>query len=244
MHEIFPSVKHLRIPYDKKLHPSIVEHHFPHLTELVDTIYDNNAIKLEHFLRLNPQICRLTIEKTDWGFLKMLSDILPQLEYLNVKRIDGEPTNGVNIHFENLKTFKLSFQYPRLAELPISFGDALQEIIDWTTENNLFDVILRNKNLKKVFIYGYGKNFERIADELPNLEEFSSGLELDSMDTVDQVVHFVETAKNLKKLGISSSWPKFENKVLEKLHGQWELIKYRNQNHIIFIRRESFDEGN
>lgn len=237
LNELFPSVRVLQLKYNGKLHPSAIEHHFPQLEEIKETYYDNDAKKLKNLLQLNPQIRRLSIQKTDWSLLKTISEILPQLEYLYIYRLDGQPAIEGDIHFKNLKFFKLSFQYPHLTQLPITFGESLEEFIDLTADNALFDLILRNKNLKKVLIYGSYVQIQRIAEELPKLEEFMIGLNLDDKSVVNKVVQFIETAKNLKIFKLRDSFQRIYDAILKRLSSEWEIGTEAYQNYATFIRR-------
>lgn len=224
-----------------------INHHFPCLDEINEIKYGNFAEKLETALKLNPQIRKLTIQSVYWQFLKLISETMPQLKQLKVHTLWHSKADG-NIHFKQLKSFDLSHtrDFPDdLKQLPISFGDDVEEINDWTRENYLLNVILQNKQLKKVGINGPVRIHERvpfkqIAQQLPNLEEFRVG---EFWGNAEDVVQFIEMAKNLKKFELRHCEPRYHNAVSELIQSEWEMFNGSYSRNAIFIRRQSSDRN-
>lgn len=239
MTNVFPAVRYFHFAGYQQVEniQMIINQHFPHLNEIKETMYDVNAANLKTLLQLNPQLNKLSIQKIGWKFLKMVTELLPQLAQLEIDSIRGLPLDdGDVIHFERLRTLKLSLISVDLVRLPLTFGDNFKEIIDLTPNQCLLDIVLQNKNLKKVITRHYG--FERIIGQLPNLEEFHTGHSVYEADDVGKVIRFIKTTENLKKIELESCAPRSAANILERIKDKWQMINGRHYRHFIFIRSQ------
>lgn len=247
---IFPALETLHI-LDTTLNlPSIIYHHFPHLMEFKESSYFNRYNELDEFLQLNPQLRNLTVNAIKWNTLKMISETQSNLQHLQINILDGKVFEGDEVlRFEHLKSFKLKKfnNFSRDEDLPIVFGDEIEEILDWTKENALIQIILRNTNLKRVSAFNLGKEmFQRIAEELPNLDEFRIAFDVESEITVHDIIRFIGTAKNLMKLTLGEYDHPFSRAgaIHEKIQNEWTLTHSQRNAQATFTRKDTISEQN
>lgn len=110
LNEIFPVVNCLDLKYMQ--FTSKIDYQLPHLVEMhIEcelVCHDANATELERRLRLNPQLRRLWIFTANLNTLKMISEIVPQIEYLELRGIHGDSQMfDEDIQFSNIKNFTI-----------------------------------------------------------------------------------------------------------------------------------------
>ena len=162
---------------------------FPHLKRLTVPKYWGaylfDVSSFEQTLRANPQINHLSIPqyRYQWSLLQTLNRIQPDIESLEISPLSlsaREIIAAEPLRFANTTVLKCKAQ--DMDEFPLEFGN-LEEIefgnpdlfgphdraVNWT------NILIQNKKLRKVTaINGLQRDqLERIANELPNLEEFT-----------------------------------------------------------------------
>lgn len=237
--DVFPAVRCLHFADYQEVGnlETLVNHHFPHLNEIINTMYNSNSAHLKGILQLNPQVRKLLVQRIDWDFLRTVSEIMPNLEDLEIDSIVGYPNDGRDIRFGSLKSFKVSYISVDISvRLPIAFSENIEEIIDFTSNKNLLDIVLHNKNLKRLITHYY--EFPQITDQLPNLEEFHTKSPVYKAEVVDNVVRFVETARNLKRMELIDCGPTSAADILERIKDEWQLVNGSYDRHFIFVRSQ------
>lgn len=198
--ELFPSVRDLDIACMIRPKYGNFQHHFPHLETIKMEIFiDTDSPEFEQRLRLNPQLRKLWLMHYNWQNLKMISKLLPNLEYLELlfMEVSSDYDDG-DIHFENLKFLSIHAYAEYLDRSPIIVS-SLEEIKCMASSDRCYDIIMQNKNLKKIKTVKLdGTQLYQIATELPNLEELLMDNKLE-IDDVAGVVRFLQTCKKLKK---------------------------------------------
>lgn len=93
--------------------------------------------------------------------------------------------------------------------------------------------------MKKGFFtyFKFQNYFQQTAEELPNLEEFTTRRDVYNMEHVDEVVRFIETAaaNSLKKFTIYCA-PKFQDLIFERIQNEWEIVRYPSEYVATFLR--------
>lgn len=237
---VFPSLRNLQFTYDEKLRFSLFEHHFAHLEEINELSYQGDVERIKTLLQLNPQLRKLKIQYITWEFLKKLSNLLPQLERLEIAVLSAQNSfNELEIHFENLRTLKLWSLRDLPSNVPIiplKFSDKFEELIDWTLGPHLLNFISRNKHLKKLFTQNH--EFLRIAEELPHLEEFRTDFSIYTTTNIEKVVQFLGVAKNLKQMKLKSYCAGSSDAILQRVSNEWEQGNGDSEFNTVFIRRQ------
>lgn len=222
-----------------------IGHHFPCLEEITEMAHDSTSNRLEEMFRLNPQLRKLSLQNIYVKFLRSMSELLPELEHLTIHTLwaEGISIEGADIYFGNLKSFevKMMRDFPReIQRLPIAFGNNLDEIMDWTEKTYLLNNIVENKNLKIVGLGRFGNSqIERIAKELPNLEEFRTG---NIWVYESETIRFLEMNKNLKRIELWNCDPAEHATMREKIQDKWRMIEGKHRRNAVFIRRQSLGD--
>lgn len=178
---------------------------------------------LEKTIKVNPQLRHLKLNKfCQWYTLEMLAKYLPNLESLeiidvelyshyyslNVLNLD-HGYQGKTIQFKNMTYFRfireraIPFEIRRelLQQIPLEFGnlehiefEGVENINEWSR------IILKNQNLKRIVAKSKftDRQLEQIADELPNLEQFSMTFQYGDQFSIDGVVQFLRKTKQMK----------------------------------------------
>lgn len=234
---IFPALQKLHFTNVDMVFQSAIGHHFPHLCEFKESSsirYD----RIDNLIKLNPQLLTLIVDKMNWNCLKVISDTYQNLEHFELQELLGNEFKDDELHFNHMKTFKLVKMngFPYEMELPFVFGNDIVDIFDWTTDKNRIEYILRSKSVKTLNIGSLGKkDLQRIAEELPNLEEFTV-FYVDSNDAVNTVVSFIETAKQLKKITIMQCDQPFFMAIHKKIQYNWKMIQHEKPKEVTFIQ--------
>lgn len=226
--QLFPSVRSLDLSDMHYVHPGFIEHHFSHLENLsVEFLEKGDVSTIEKRLQLNPQLQSVKLYQCNWNILKMMSKTMPNLRILEINGFNDFSTyTGDDIRFENLKIFrfkKFSALPKNIERIPLVFG-RLEEISCLKPMNLWFDIIIQNKNLKRVKTGEINKQqLFQIADELPNLEEFATGY--NTYDSINKVVRFIQNGKHLKRVAFWQSNFKGRNEIAEQLGNEWRIAE-------------------
>lgn len=238
--ELFPMARSFDLTLATFMSPNCIEHHFPHLDEMrVEITMNNDAPELQRRLQLNPQLRKLGISTGNWNGLKMISENAPNLEYLDFAEFRGESQfDGNVIQFKQLKVFQANHftHIPHsMTPIPIVFG-SLEEIECFRPYSKWFDVIIQNPHLKRIVSGEFNdQQFQRIAEELTSLEDFTTGYNVETIDNIANVVQFIETCKTLKKLRFYRSEPEICSAIHERLDREWSLISAKTGS--VFFRQ-------
>lgn len=245
--EIFPAVCSLDLRQMFSLSPATIEHHFPLLKQLkVEFLFAVSSPHFERRLRLNPQLTSLYVFGADWQRLKMISEVLPDLQRIELTFDDKSDWKGDDIHFEHVRVFSVRMlrEFPDSMErIPINF-ESLEEITCIEPTSKWFDVIIRNKNLTKITAGVLnGEQIRQIAENLPNVKEFHTKYDVKSMDDVDKIMRFIEVSKNLKTATFSHSNDDSNKDIYDFIHGklthEWT---FRVENDNLIFDRKKYDE--
>lgn len=245
LNNVFPAVRSLYFSRIQDILPAAINHHYPNLIEVEEFANESETSHLAELFLLNPQILRIAIQKCDWNFLEIISDVLPNLEHLQIVYLIGNRIGSQMdvVHLPSVKYFVLSrmrgFPYRIKNGLPLVFGN-LETLYDSTLDDHLECIMLQNKNLKEVILHRSIKYYmmKQIAQEIPYLEVFSTDLIIGSIHFVDDVVRFTETAKNLKRLNLRRCKPELQSVIFEKIQHDWEMVEEKEEEHVTFVRRQ------
>lgn len=243
---VFPMVRTINVDKIKWLGRPMIEHHFPRLESLREASLEDVSDELESVLRLNPQLKQLRLHQGDCNFLRRLSKILPHINSLELYRfIGGSSIEGDDIHLEQLKVFMpftmIDFQ-ESAPQLPIIFGN-LEEIAVYNLYRQLFEITIKNKHLKKVtFHHLSNEHLQRIAAELPELQIFRTAFYVNSVNAVNEIVRFIETAKRLKVINLWKCAQPFQSQIFRLIQNEWEMITEEYDDYVTFVRRQSRDQ--
>lgn len=239
--EIFTAVRTLDLTFAYRVPPSFFEYNFPHL----EKIYWEHFIKtdsdtFERRLRLNPQLKYVNMWNCEWEGLRLMSELLPSLENIELLRIKADPPfQGDDIHLEHLKVFSLSdyISFTDLPRTPIIFGN-LEEITCYARSSQCLDMFMQNKNMRKIQSIEFDANeMQRMAEELPNLEEFTGHHGINDESTSDKVVNFIETSRSLRRAAFRNSFGN-NDAVVARLPNWSYTVEKNPFNYVVFIRND------
>lgn len=205
------------------LDPVVTVQHFPLLEDLKDE-WTPNVDFFEWRLRLNPQLKTLRTHVREWKDIRAISQVLPNLEHLRFEfngNSYGSSFQGDLIQFPNLKVFQIHGSFRDRA--PFVFGN-LEEFSCGYFIDELFNSILQNKKLRTISYYDLSDHqFQQIADELPNLEEISTGCDISMNDRMERIAQIIAKSESLRKI---TFW-RMNYAALKKLKlpPDWELIQ-------------------
>lgn len=200
--KIFPALRSLDILCMCRKFANF-ERHFPKLEEIsMEMFLETNLTKFAQRLQLNPQLRSLQLWTYRYDNLRMINELLPNLDRLDLGSIDTftEYDDGGDIHFKNLKFLSIDSYLDYMERSPIIVS-SLEEIKCFASTESCFNIIIQNKNLKKIQSVKFDDTqLQRIGEELPNLEEILIQHTIQNNEEIDRVIRFLETSKNLKKI--------------------------------------------
>lgn len=244
MSQVFPMARAIHSTSLLLQYPIVIEENLPYLEDTNIGSLLAESTRVERQLQLNPQLRNLSVQDCNWTGLKMIRRNFPQLEHLSLFKLYGSSDirNDV-IHFENLKSFAIS-TFPELPDdlesVPIVF-DNLEEIKSHGTIDKWIDIIVQNKQLRKITFGEISyEQFQRIIQELLLLEELWMVYRVDSMDDVNNIVRCIENGKKLKKISLWYLDDLFAVAIRDQLSSEWSMST--NVRAItIFTRNHSID---
>jgi len=243
---MFPAIRSLNI-----MNINLIEslNHIPYMKSLEiesvtwkSDLHDGTTKGLELTLKNNPQIRHLKINNfCTWYTIEMISKVLPLLETLEVFDVNyytnfygNHLYRGEPIQFKNMKKFKyinsliIDHRIPRefLEQNPLVFGNL--EKIQFDGEigvENWIRIALENRNLKSVVtsVVLNDEKLQQIAEGLPNLEHVKMQFPTFNSIIIDDVVHFMQKANNLKKASFVKVNEGICEAVAKHLANEWKL---------------------
>lgn len=236
-YEKFPALQKLVFNSFSVSHSHKFEHNFPHLHtwHFDSNIFREQSRKsFEKRMELNPQLRHVTFQLTNWHLLKIISEKLPQLESIDIKRFLDNPAFEGRIEFTKLKAFEFREDYKQSysKEFPLVFGN-LEVIECYEPVDKWFEVIMQNTKLGKVRTGEISdEQLFRIAETLPDLQDFTTDHKVSNFST--KVLEFIAKASNLKRVVFTQANYNTSKTVLKELGDNWKLggvnvlLKIRN----------------
>lgn len=214
-----------------------LQEHFPYLEQLKIPKYNfNHSVtiyeSLKKTLQLNPQLKHLSIVDCQWNILKMINDVQPDLESLEIAflYLSYEDNMTVPVRFNNMK--KLNgfgvggLQEEDIKQISLEFGYLDEMEIGFFHTDYWMDILMKNRKLKKVVskIALSDEQLNRIADVLVELEEFSMDCSHDN-DADRKVAEFMRRAKLLKTISLPHLNDDLCQTIAEDMHGEWKRVQ-------------------
>lgn len=248
--QIFPALRSLHINMVKIDDASALTHHFPCLINVIVASLDayvNHAIVPE-LVRKNPQILSITLDNIFENVLRDVATNLVNLEELTLCNILEDNLN-TNIHFEQVKIFRVCSPSEPSMPANIRFSDEQLEEFDANIDSHdhkYIDFIERNRNLKKIHLYGhYGldrNDTERLASANLSVLEMSlyCWIEVD----VEILVRLIKNSKQLTRFHIKidsneRTQEDFTETLRSSLENEWILNMELTQNSIDVVGNRS-----
>lgn len=254
LHDILPAVRSLDVGLMSLLAEDLTQHF--HTMESLTIpkdfgVYKSNIPTFEQILELNPQLKHLTIPECQWGILKSLNKIHPNLESLEISRLIFYEYENITepLRFGKMKKLKCSASHlwgqrdGLVQQIPMEFGNLDEIEFNRKDLTNLWiGIILQNTELRKVIATSVlsRENLERIADGLSKLEEFSMCYDVGDEVLSQDIIHFMQRATQLKKASFFKLHSDYCNETAIQLDTEWENVK-NTSNHCSFVRR-AFNE--
>lgn len=227
--QMFPAVRHFNQTGLLPRFPKRLEYNFPHLKtltmegELAESKFWPNLMKR---LNLNPQLRQVTFILANWFLLKILTEKRPEIESVVFQRFNNLPLydeDEEDIRLENIKVFKFLVDDigSRSNRIPLIFGN-LEEIVCNKPVDKWFEIIIQNKNLKKVTTGEVNdEQLNQIVEQLPNLEEFVTDHKISNF--TDKIVDFIQKGNNLKRVQFTQVEFDTSKKAVKLLGSGWKL---------------------
>lgn len=228
--KIFPAVRQFDQDGLGTRFPERFDREFPHLEsltmemEMAQAKYWPNLMKR---LELNPQLQHVTFPLGNWFVLKIIRKQRSEIESVVFERFNNLPLYGddePDIELENVKIFKFLDEDigSRSNRIPLVFGN-LKEIVCNKPVDKWFDIIIENRNLRKVQTGELtDKQLFKIVDKLPKLEEFITDHKIANF--TDKIISFIEKGDNLKRVQFTQLTDfAVSKKAIRKLGSKWTL---------------------
>lgn len=232
--EIFPVMRVFDVQSMLSMSQQSIEHYFINLKEMHTEYYlVNDLPRLKQRLQLNPQLERLSVFKTNWNGLRMISENAPTLEWLDVNLFENLKSSFdfqvENIRFPNIKVFRMFDYMPSAMErVPLVFGN-LEEITCNQPIDKWLQIILQNKQLKRINCCEVnGEHLQQITGELANLEEFRAKYNTVGNDSIEKLVRFIENSNRLQTVIFSNMDMKYCDEIGKRLQHKWKIIEENN----------------
>lgn len=244
IHRMFPAVHSLNFAILMDLDGKLK--HFPHLERLetpvslgehddeekkktswLDRLFASKDSLLDQSLKQNRQLKHLNLRGSKhWKAIERVNKILPHLESLEIVYSYGSAT--VPLRFPNMKVFKFRGM-PQNDWIAFEFEGNLEEIHFEGKRNAEYwvELLMENTKLRKIYS-GFGlerAQFEKIANGLPNLEEFVMEYFYDDIKSFSLIVHFLQSAKQVKKITIKAVQEDECSGLAQLLNEEWENVK-------------------
>lgn len=267
LHEMFPAMRSLVLK-DIAMTESL-DHfpHLLHFAPPVAWGYPSTIAfvkNLNQTLRMNPQMKSLTLSICYWNLVEMLASVRPDLESLEILNFYYETHRyaeygsqltehkGGPIEFKKMRKFKFglesnSFAWNKiptkmLEQNPFVFGNLEEiEFIGREGASNWVRVMLENRNLKKVIanVMLNDQQLQQIANGLVKLEEFTMEYSKDDTFLLDDIVQFMQTAKQLNKASFVKINKTNCATIADQISNEW--INIRCNQRVCSFTRKHFD---
>lgn len=200
----------------------------------------------ERLLKKNPQIRTLVLRMVPPKMLKIVADLVPNLENLQINfYLDEEDANAeYTVHFDNLKMLSIR-QSSRTMPKNVYFENLIELEVDATESKCLrwLEFVEKSKSLVKLRVtdrYLCDEEISRLAMARLNLTELSAGFDRDVKD--ETIIQLIEMSKNLRKMELikfvvpteSTSLLLTAKTLREKIGNQWNIADSPSE---IFIER-------
>lgn len=200
LNELFPNVRNLSVIHMDAIGRENILQKFSHLEHLsvstVKTIGINES-DVQEMIKLNPQIRSLSHYYSTLGFLKFISENMPDLSDLVILWTHFSSEMQYDVHFKSVKRLNVTTESD---DLPQSLTvDQLQELsVDWRygpSSDSWISFITRHSNLTKLIIEQEinDQQLSRLIGKLPNLIEASFLLSEDTSPVT--MGNFVESCQ-------------------------------------------------
>lgn len=213
--KLFPALQNLSLKYMHIKNTNCIDQGFSSLTHLYVDIWHLHIPKhfnendVERLLRKNQQIKSLKLSHSSRNFLKIVNEILPNLESLELDIYNPRRSNNDDepIVFEHVKNFTISRSdvsapsnifFPKLEEFHTDISE--------TKDDNWIDIVKENSHLIKLHV----ENGFVSDQQLKKLSVVSSNLtevyfNLGTYVKYVTVCSFVKNNKDLKRLHLCRS---------------------------------------
>lgn len=228
--KIFPAVRQFDQDGMGMRFPERFDRKFPHLESLTMEMEMYQAKywpNLMTRLELNPQLRHVTFPLANWFVLKIIQKQRSKIESVVFERFNNLPLfedDDPDIELENVRIFKFLDDDigSRSNRIPLVFGN-LKEIVCNKPVDVWFDIIIENKNLRKVQTGELSdKQLFKIVDKLPKLEEFITDHKIANF--TDKIVSFIEKGDNLERVQFTQLTDfEVSKKAIRKLGSKWTL---------------------
>lgn len=182
--QLFPAMRSLNLrECPEVLNKSFLDQNFPNLEHIAISMwYDPSHITHADVVKImenNPQIRSVVLHSCNRNFLKIMSDLLPNLEQLEMENYStrNEVEAPDQINFKNVKVFKLYSTYGWVPQ-NIVFENLVElhmEVFPKCTEWRS-NILRESKSLKKLHLVSDCVDYKSIVGFIPaesNLEEIS-----------------------------------------------------------------------
>lgn len=209
--ELFPALRRLYLPFLNVHNKNSLLGHFPHLEHIeISTFAYTDPLRLteasvEFILRKNPQIRSIKLSSSSVSFLKILNDLCPNLEWLELDhfKTDSETKESSEIVFKNVRTFKVYSTY----NVPknVKFTKLIQFHTDGYLTLSLSEwgqrLLEKNKQLKKLYLDRGCVGTEVL--EIPALSQiFEISLTFCARVDDESIIRFINNNQQMEKFHI------------------------------------------
>lgn len=213
--EMFPSVRSLSLYYVQVFDKNGLDMKFPHLIHLSVQVAQSDKTRfedsdVEKLLRTNPYIRSLKLDRCDPNLLKIVNEVLHNLETLQLTSFIGFRVFNENkpIVFKNVKYLLVdgdssyiqdNVEFTNLTEFHlIGFAATNAHVVDFLAQNpHLKSVSVKKSHISET-------ELKKLIEMNLNLDEITLLLSCDMND--ETVLNFVRKYENMKKITFTSQY--------------------------------------
>lgn len=223
LNQLFPNLQQLEVLLTSDMNISFIDNQLPHLKQLklgISADSFERKQQIEGMIRKNPQIRSIEIIGLNIGLVKVISEVIPNIENLTIPNVGIHNMNS--IQFGSVKNFALySNDFSSLEKLSFPHLETLKIFPPFHSEN-LIAFFKRHQHLKRLHLMLCPQtsrvNLEELTADLPNLVE----LVVQNHDISSQtIIRFIESHDNLMKFQFSKH--QIENEVEQTLRRRFEM---------------------
>lgn len=237
LNELFPALQELDCAYLYTLDGKSIEQRMPNLSYL-NVMFLKAAFSeanIENLLKMNTQITNLKLHYNTPGFIKKVSEYLPNLEKISFEMASPNATDDsdLEIHLKNVKEAQISSKYSySLGKLTFEKLDVLGlEIIGPSgfadpvgLSNDWIQFATKNEQLKKLKISNGLLNDEQLLKigEMENLTDINIGC--DKAVSINTVMEFLKNIPKLKTAYFKNLEISKQDALRVELSDEWKSL--------------------
>lgn len=226
LNQLFPNLQQLEISLRNEMNFNYIDCVLPHLKYLkisILSILEERKDQIERFIRQNPQIRSIDLGGTRMDLLKVISEVMPDLDSLTVSHIDSQ-----NARFGNVSNFILySYSFDGIEKLSFSHLNSFQAYYIFNRNEEMREFFRRHSHLNRLYLMqGLGA---RVALDVftADLTDLVEAIVENYEFSVATIIRFIETHPKLEKFRFKISVNGDMQEFYNRFGNDWHIKSFR-----------------